>query len=222
MAQTDPNDPDEARTHYEAPVPERRGPAVLGWPQATARERAGLGLLSALDQYQADLSRLALDRGLDPDVQAWAERMLAAHASGKGRHDPWLPDLAQPRTQDLIRRGQRELTALRAADAQAVSSSYLRAMRTSLAQTLALLDHELIPAASTAAVRAHLHALRDPLAGELTVARRLRAHDDAHQEPRHEARSPHTAHPVGPEASQGKAQGRKAPGRSPGGNVPGQ
>lgn len=175
---TDPNDPAEARTRYEAPVPERRGPDVVGWPQATARERAGLGLLSAMDQYQADLSRLALDRGLEPEVQAWAERMLAAHAAAKGRHDAWLPDLGQPRTQDEIRRGQHTLSALRTADASAVSSTYLHAMRASLAQTLDLLDHELIPAAGTPALRAHLRALRDPLAGELTVARRLQARGD--------------------------------------------
>ncbi len=172
-AQVDPNDPDVARTRYEAAATQRHAPDVLGWPQATARERAGLGLLSVIDQYQADLSRLALDRGLATDVQAWAERMLAADAAARGRHDRWLPDIASVPAQEEIRRGQLELAALQDADAAEVASRYLQAMHRSLAGTLQRLDEELIPAASTPGVRMHLRDLRDPLVAELVAVCRL-------------------------------------------------
>jgi predicted outer membrane protein len=178
-AQVDPNDPAQARTRYEAPVAQAAGSDIAGWPQASARERAGLGLLSVADQYQADLSRLALDRGLADPVHAWAERLLAEHAVARGRHDRWLPDLGQPRAQDGMRHSQRELAALRAAPPQDTTAHYVRAMSASLADTLHLLDHELIPAASNPEIKAYLQGLREPLAAELATARRLEAHGGA-------------------------------------------
>ncbi|PTN55602.1 DUF4142 domain-containing protein [Stenotrophomonas panacihumi] len=179
FAQVDPNDPAEARTRYEAPVAKAAGSDIPGWPQANTRERAGLGLLSVVDQYQADLSRLALDRGLADPVHAWAERMLADHAAARGRHDPWLPDLGQPRAQAWMRRGQRQLAAFRAAEADDASPHYVRAMSVSLAEALQLLDEELIPQASSPRVHAYLSGLREPLADDLAAARRLMARDGA-------------------------------------------
>jgi len=177
-AQVDPNDPNEARTRYEAPRTREQRLDVPGLPEATRRERAGLGLLSVIDQYQADLSRVALDRGLDPQVQAWAESVLGRHAANKGRHDAWLPDTGHARAQDWMRRSQRDIAALRAAAPAAVSSAYLQAITQSLAEASTLLDRELIPESTTPAVRAHLRDLQRPLAAELAVGRRLQARGD--------------------------------------------
>ena len=177
-AQVDPNDPTEARDRYIAPKVHQPGQDLRGFPQASAQERAGLGLLSVIDQYQADLSRLALDRGLDPEVQAWAAQSLRTHASREGRPDAWLPDIGQPRAQAWMRRAQQELAALRAADAQVVSSAYLQAMSQSLAEALQLIEDELMPAASTPEVHAYLAGLRKPLAAELATARRLQSRGD--------------------------------------------
>ncbi|HYG05722.1 MAG TPA: DUF4142 domain-containing protein [Stenotrophomonas sp.] len=173
QAKVDPNDPAAAQDRYVAPKVRPASREVPGLLRAQPEERAGLGLLSVIDQYQADLSRVALDRGLDPEVQAWAESALRDHAARKGRRDPWLPDIGHPRAQAWIRRGQQELAALRAADARAVSSAYLQAMTQSLAETQQLLEDELIPQATTADVRAYLSSLRGPLAVELSTARRL-------------------------------------------------
>lgn len=174
-AQVDPNDPSEARDRYVAPKVQDPGEDLPGFPRASAQERAGLGLLSVIDQYQADLSRLALDRGLDPEVQAWAAQRLRTHARREGRPDAWLPDIGQPRAQAWMRRAQQALAALRAADAARVSSAYLEAMSQSLAEALQLIEDELIPAASTPAVHAYLSGLREPLAAELATARRLQS-----------------------------------------------
>lgn len=181
-AQVDPNDPAEARTRYEAPVAKAAGSDIAGWPQANAREREGLGLLSVTDQYQADLSRLALDRGLADPVHAWAERMLADHAAARGRHDRWLPDLGQPRAQAWMRRGQRALSDMRAADAERATAQYVHAMALSLAEALHVLDHELLPDASTPQMRTYLQELREPLAAELAAARRLMTQPEIHHE----------------------------------------
>lgn len=178
IAQVDPNDPGEARTRYEAPVARAAGSDIAGWPQASASERAGLGLLSVLDQYQADLSRLALARGLADPVHAWAERMLAEYAGARGRHDRWLPDLGQDRAQAWMRRGQRELAALRDAGPDDATAHYVRAMSVSLADALRLLD-DMIPAASSPQVARYLRELRGPLAADLAAARRLLAQGGA-------------------------------------------
>lgn len=177
-AQVDPNDPGQARDRYVAPKVQRPGEDLPGFAQATAHERDGLGLLSVIDQYQADLSRLALDRGLDPEVQAWAAQSLRTHAAREGRPDRWLPDIGQPRAQAWMRRAQQELAALRAADAASVSSVYLQEMGQSLAEALRLIEDELLPAASTPAIHAYLNGLRKPLAAELAIARRLQSHGD--------------------------------------------
>ena len=177
-AQVDPNDPGQTRDRYVAPKVRQPGEDLPGFAQASAQERDGLGLLSVIDQYQADLSRLALDRGLDPEVQAWAAQSLRTHAAREGRSDRWLPDIGQPRAQAWMRRAQQDLAALRAADPASVSSAYLQAMSQSLAEALQLIEDELLPAASTPAVHAYLNGLRKPLAAELATARRLQSRGD--------------------------------------------
>ncbi|HVJ37985.1 MAG TPA: DUF4142 domain-containing protein [Stenotrophomonas sp.] len=177
-AQAEPNDPGQARDRYVAPKVRQLGQDLPGFAQASAEERDGLGLLRVIDQYQADLSRLALDRGLDPEVQAWAAQSLRTHATREGRPDRWLPDIGQPRAQAWMRRAQQELAALRAAAPASVSSAYLQAMSQSLAEALQLIEDELLPAASSPDVHAYLNGLRKPLAAELATARRLQSRGD--------------------------------------------
>lgn len=169
--QADRNDPAAAALdHGPAPAVAQANPHVPGLPDATERERAGLGLLSVIDQYQLDLSRLALGRDLDDATLAFAETLLRAQSAHRASHDPWLPDLAQPRAQEHIRRGQRRLARLQDVDAATFPAAYLQAVRRSQVEALALLDEELIPHATSADVRVHLLQARD------RVARQLQSH----------------------------------------------
>jgi|GEM_PF-1342687 len=168
--QNDPTASAQANADSEA-VASRAG--APGLPAATDRERAALGMLSAIDQFQIDAARLALDREVDPRVAAFAQLQQREHAAHRGELDGWLPDTGNAQVQARLRDGQQTLAALRGADAQAFQAAYVETMVSSHAQALAWLQQEMIPTARTPGIRAQLEQARDQAGRHLQAARRL-------------------------------------------------
>lgn len=172
-AAVDENDPTasaQADADSEAGASRAGAP---GLPAATDRERAGLGMLSVIDQFQVDAARLALDRDIDPRVAAFAQLQQREHAAHRGELDGWLPDTGNPQVQARLRDGQQTLAALRGADAHAFQAAYVEAMVSTHAQVLAWLDQEMIPTARTPGIRAQLEQARGQAERHLQAARRL-------------------------------------------------
>lgn len=147
-------------------------PAATG-ADATVEERGALGVLNAINAHEIAAAEQALSKGVSGDVADYARMMQTSHAQNREQTTALGADDDHARAQAQRDKGQAERQALDGREGDDYARAYIDAMVTGHAQALETLDNELIPAATTPAVRDHLAATRSTVAAHLQQARAL-------------------------------------------------
>lgn len=152
--------------------------AAAGDPQNMASapaEKSALGVLNAINEHEIAAGRQALDKGVSGPVAQYAQMMIDQHSENRTKTSAMGPDASAADATAQRRKGEAELKALDAKQADAYSKAYVDAMVKGHTEALAALDGKLIPAATTAGVKAHLTMTRQHVAQHLEQAKALQS-----------------------------------------------
>jgi predicted outer membrane protein len=152
-----------------------------GEPMDAAGDETGagnplaLGLLAAIDAHEIAAANQAQAKGVTGAVLEYSNLMEKAHGDNlaKTRALGAAADTAE--IQAMKAKGASELQALDAASGEEYEKAYIAAMVQGHQDALAKIDDEMIPAATTDAVKQHLAATRTHVAEHLAKARDIAA-----------------------------------------------
>lgn len=157
-------------------------PATAPMPASDAAptQAEALAVVSAVDEHDIKLAEQAKSKHVDGKVMAFANMMTADH--GKNMSDTTaLLDKNGGMPADsamlsgLKSKGEAEMTQLAALSGHEYEHAYMDAMVNGHTEVLAKLDTVLIPAATDAAVKAHLQMTRDAVQKHLDMAKSVQA-----------------------------------------------
>ena len=141
----------------------------------SANEREALGTLSAINTSEIDAANLALQKQVQGGVRDYAVQMVKEHTDNNQKLAKWSPDLSAAAAKAQMSKGKTELAVLQKLEGKAFEAAYVSAMVEDHTDALAALDKQLIPAAKTAQVLAHLQTTRSHVAEHLAAAKTLQA-----------------------------------------------
>lgn len=136
-------------------------------------ERAALGVLNAINDHEIAAGGQALAKRVEGEVADYARMMIDPHSENRRQTTALGADAAAEKAQAQQQKGQAELARLDAMTGDAYAQAYVAAMVKGHTEALATLDGELIPAATTPAVRDHLTRTREHVAANLERAKAL-------------------------------------------------
>ncbi len=139
----------------------------------TAEERGALGVLNAINAHEIAAAEQALSKGVSGEVADYARMMQTSHTQNREQTTALGADDSHADAQAQRSKGEAERQALQAHEGAEYARAYIEAMVAGHAQALETLDNELIPAATTQAVRDHLTDTRATVAAHLQQARAL-------------------------------------------------
>ncbi|MBB3845660.1 DUF4142 domain-containing protein [Xanthomonas arboricola] len=139
------------------------------------KEREALGTLSAINTSEISAANLALQKQVQGGVRDYAMQMVKEHTDNNQKLAKWSPDLSAAAAKAQMSKGKTELAMLQKLDTKAFEAAYVTAMVKDHTDALAALDKQLIPAAKTPQVLAHLQTTRSHVAEHLAAARTLQA-----------------------------------------------
>jgi putative membrane protein len=145
----------------------------------SAKEREALGTLSAINTSEISAANLALQKQVQGGVRDYATQMVKEHTDNNQKLAKWSPDLSAAAAKAQMSKGKTELAMLQKLDTKAFEAAYVTAMVKDHTDALAALDKQLIPAAKTAQVLAHLQTTRSHVAEHLAAAKTLQAGSEA-------------------------------------------
>ncbi|MBB4654529.1 DUF4142 domain-containing protein [Xanthomonas arboricola] len=146
-----------------------------GTNSPSAKEREALGTLSAINTSEIGAANLALQKQVQGGVRDYAMQMVKEHTDNNQKLAKWSPDLSAAAAKAQMSKGKTELAMLQKLDTKAFEAAYVTAMVKDHTDALAALDKQLIPAAKTAQVLAHLQTTRSHVAEHLAAAKTLQA-----------------------------------------------
>ncbi|AKC78261.1 hypothetical protein XB05_05535 [Xanthomonas arboricola] len=146
-----------------------------GTNSPSAKEREALGTLSAINTSEIGAANLALQKQVQGGVRDYAMQMVKEHTDNNQKLAKWSPDLSAAAAKAQMSKGKTELAMLQKLDTKAFEAAYVTAMVKDHTDVLAALDKQLIPAAKTAQVLAHLQTKRSHVAEHLAAAKTLQA-----------------------------------------------
>lgn len=154
----------------EMPAPAAAAPAVTD-PQIAA-------IVVAANQVDIDAGELAKERGTDPRVKEFAQRMITDHGGVNQAATDLVGKLGvtpEPNatSQQLTQNGEQNLTALRGQNGAAFDRAYIANEVTYHQAVLDAIDQTLIPSAQNAELKALLEQTRPAVAAHLEHARQL-------------------------------------------------
>ncbi|KER83670.1 hypothetical protein GW16_14490 [Xanthomonas arboricola pv. celebensis] len=141
----------------------------------SVKEREALGTLSAINTSEISAANLALQKQVQGGVRDYAMQMVKEHTDNNQKLAKWSPDLSAAAAKAQMSKGKTELAMLQKLDTKAFEAAYVTAMVKDHTDALAALDKQLIPAAKTPQVLAHLQTTRSHVAEHLAAARTLQA-----------------------------------------------
>ena len=141
----------------------------------SANEREALGTLSAINTSEIDAANLALQKQVQGGVRDYAVQMVKEHTDNNQKLAKWSPDLSAAAAKAQMSKGKTELEVVQKLEGKAFEAAYVSAMVEDHTDALAALDKQLIPAAKTAQVLAHLQTTRSHVAEHLAAAKTLQA-----------------------------------------------
>ncbi|CAG2090385.1 DUF4142 domain-containing protein [Xanthomonas arboricola] len=141
----------------------------------SAKEREALGTLSAINTSEIGAANLALQKQVQGGVRDYAMQMVKEHTDNNQKLAKWSPDLSAAAATAQTSKGKTELAMLQKLDTKAFETAYVTAMVKDHTDALAALDKQLIPAAKTPQVLAHLQTTRSHVAEHLAAAKTLQA-----------------------------------------------
>jgi putative membrane protein len=152
----------------EMPAPAAAAPAVTD-PQIAA-------IVVAANQVDIDAGELAKERGTDPRVKEFAQRMITDHGGVNQAASDLVGKLGvtpEPNatSQQLTSDGEQNLTALRGQSGAAFDRAYIANEVTYHQAVLDAIDQTLIPSAQNAELKALLEATRPAVAHHLEMAK---------------------------------------------------
>ena len=136
-------------------------------------ERAALGVLNAINDHEIAAGGQAFAKQVEGEVADYARMMIDPHSENRRQTTALGADAAAEKAQAQQQKGQAELARLDAMTGDAYAQAYVAAMVKGHTEALATLDGELIPAATTPAVRDHLTRTREHVAANLERAKAL-------------------------------------------------
>ncbi|CAD2257137.1 DUF4142 domain-containing protein [Xanthomonas arboricola] len=141
----------------------------------SVKEREALGTLSAINTSEISAANLALQKQVQGGVRDYAMQMVKEHTDNNQKLAKWSPDLSAAAAKAQMSKGKTELAMLQKLDTKAFEAAYVTAMVKDHTDALAALDKQLIPAAKTPQVLAHLQTTRSHVAEHLAAAKTLQA-----------------------------------------------
>ena len=154
-----------------------RQPNSAASPRAAAADELGqrqaLGVLSAINQAEINAGQLALSRAQQAATRQYAQTMVKEHSDNQQKLAAWQPDTTSAPAQAKAVEAQAEAAALARQQGAAFDAAYLQAMVADHRKALDTLDRVILPAASSADVRAFLKETRGHVANHLAQAQRL-------------------------------------------------
>jgi putative membrane protein len=147
--------------------------AMANAPAQAGGERAALGVLNAINEHEIAAARQALDKNVQGDVAAYAQQMIDEHTRNREQTAALQPDMQAPAARQQAAKGEQKREQLAGRDGDAFGRAYIDAMVTDHQEALAALDNQLIPAAQSPEVAAHLRQTREHVAHHLERAREL-------------------------------------------------
>ncbi|MBB3856210.1 putative membrane protein [Xanthomonas arboricola] len=141
----------------------------------SAKEREALGTLSAINTSEISAANLALQKQVQGGVRDYAMQMVKEHTDNNQKLAKWSPDLSAAAAKAQMSKGKTELAMLQKLDTKAFEAAYVTAMVKDHTDAQTALDKQLIPAAKTPQVLAHLQTTRSHVAEHLAAAKTLQA-----------------------------------------------
>jgi putative membrane protein len=165
-----------ADTMPATPAPADTAPA----PAAAPTQQEALALLNLVNDHEVKAAEQAKSKKVTGDVAAYADMMKAEHGKNMDATKNLLDknggapaDTAA--ITDMKSKADAEIQQLAALDGDAYAKAYMDAMVMGHQDALTKLDTMLIPAATDAAVKAHLQATRDAVQKHLDKAKEIQA-----------------------------------------------
>jgi len=139
---------------------------------ASAGAGEALALVMAVDQHEIDAAEQARGKDLPDDVAEYANMLHTEHSRNLEADQQLAQDSGiSPATTDKVtahkEKGQAELDRLAELDGEAYADAYVDAMVKGHTEALAMIDDQLLPAATDPALQAHLTSTRDAVAKHL-------------------------------------------------------
>ena len=161
-----------------APPAPSVAPATLS-PADMAQVRA-LAFIVAIDEQEVAAAEQARGKKIDPRIRAYADLLHEEHSANLDQTHA-LADSAKLVLKDdadvmaLRSRGQADLERMAALDEDEYAQAYLAAMADGHADTLALIDEHLLPAAPRPELRQHLMLTRSHVEQHWQAAKELQS-----------------------------------------------
>ena len=155
--------------------------ATVAWGQGAKPSDAQIAqIVVTANQVDIDAGKLADSKATNPDVKAFAERMVTDHtAVNKSAVDLvtklHVTPLASPTSEALQKGGDQNLANLKKLSGAAFDKAYIDHEVAYHQQVLAALDQTLIPDASNAELKALLVKVRPAFVDHLQHAQQLQA-----------------------------------------------
>lgn len=170
---------DTSATVPAADVPPATAPAPADANAAPTQAEA-LALVNTVNDHEMKLAEQAKSKHVSGDVMAYANMMSADHGKNMADTTALLDKNGgmpadSAKVNEMKAKGDAETTQLATLEGHAYEHAYIDAMVNGHTEVLGKLDTVLIPAATDAAVKAHLQATRDAVQKHLEKAKSVQA-----------------------------------------------
>jgi len=137
-----------------------------------------LGVVDAVDEHEIEAANKAMKKKLSAEVEAFAKMLKEQHTMNKETTKKLaktqkLKTASSPVADSLKAKGKASGKAMASMKGAEYEKAYIDAMVNGHTEVLALLDTQLIPAASSEAVKSHLTEFRGHVAAHLEQGKRL-------------------------------------------------
>lgn len=204
--------------HAAAPVGNPAAPTTTAAPAAavlTPADQAqvqALAFIVAIDEQEVAAGEQARGKKIDPRIRAYADLLHEEHSANLDQTHA-LADAARLLLKDdadvmaLRSRGQADLERMAALDDDEYAQAYLAAMADGHADTLALIDERLLPAAKRPELRQHLMLTRSHVEQHWQAAKELQSEIPVAPKPKPKVRPAAVTEPgVAPPAAPSNAE----------------
>ncbi|MCS3808410.1 DUF4142 domain-containing protein [Xanthomonas sp. 4461] len=141
----------------------------------TRDRKQSLGALAIFNEQERTLAQLAVVKGVDGELLAFARKMDEAHSAALTDLSRFAPDRSGPLGQAAFARSKSARDQLEALHGQAFEKQYLQTAVRSHEQALALLDTQLRSEPGSSDLGKELQRTRDTIAEHLDHAKALSA-----------------------------------------------
>lgn len=137
-----------------------------------------LGVVNAVDEHEIDAANKAMKKKLSTEVGAFAKMLKEQHTMNKETTKKLakaqkLKAASSPVADSLRAKGKASEKAMAGKSGAEYEKAYVDAMVDGHTEVLAILDTQLIPAASSEAVKSHLTEFRGHVSAHLEQGKRL-------------------------------------------------